>query len=76
MKKNIGILNLLIILIIFISLDYITKQWAIENLFNEFKSIEITSFLSMTPVWNSGISFGFFQNSGDFGRYFFTIFAF
>jgi signal peptidase II len=29
----------------------------------------------MTPVWNSGISFGFFQNSGDIGRYFFTIFA-
>ena len=76
MKKNIGILNLLIILIIFIFLDYISKQWAIENLFKELKSIEITSFLSMTPVWNSGISFGFFQNYGDVGRYFFTIFAF
>jgi signal peptidase II len=54
----------------------VSKQWAIENLFNQLKSIEITSFLSMTPVWNSGISFGFFQNSGDIGRYFFTIFAF
>ena len=76
MKKNIGILNLLIIFIIFIFLDYISKQWAIQNLFNEQKSIEITSFLSMTPVWNSGISFGFFQSSGDIGRYFFTTFAF
>ena len=76
MKKNIGIFNLLIILILFIFLDYVSKQWAIENLFNQFKSIEITSFLSMTPVWNSGVSFGFFQNSGDIGRYFFTIFAF
>ena len=35
-----------------------------------------SSFLSMTPVWNSGISFGFFQNSGEIGRYGFTIFAF
>jgi len=76
MKKNIGIFNLLIVLILFIFLDYVSKQWAIENLFNQFKSIEITSFLSMTPVWNSGVSFGFFQNSGDIGRYFFTIFAF
>jgi signal peptidase II len=76
MKKNIGILNLLIILISFIFLDYVSKKWAIENLFNQLISIEITSFLSMTPVWNSGLSFGFFQNSGDIGRYFFTIFAF
>jgi len=76
MKKNIGILNLLIILIFFIFLDHVSKQWAIANLFNQLKSIEITSFLSMTPVWNSGVSFGFFQNSGDIGRYFFTIFAF
>ena len=30
----------------------------------------------MTPVWNSGISFGFFQNSGETGRYVFTAFAF
>ena len=76
MKKNIGIFNLLIVLILFIFLDYVSKQWAIENLFNQFKSIEISSFLSMTPVWNSGVSFGFFQNSGDIGRYFFTSFAF
>ena len=76
MKKNIGIFNLLIVLILFIFLDYVSKQWAIENLFIQLKSIEITSFLSMTPVWNSGVSFGFFQNSGDIGRYFFTIFAF
>ena len=76
MKKNIGIFNLLIVLTLFIFLDYVSKLWAIENLFNQLKSIEITSFLSMTPVWNSGVSFGFFQNSGDIGRYFFTIFAF
>ena len=76
MKKNIGIFNLLIVLTLFIFLDYVSKLWAIENLFNQLISIEITSFLSMTPVWNSGVSFGFFQNSGDIGRYFFTIFAF
>ena len=75
MKKNIGIFNLLLILITFIFLDYATKLWAIENLFIKYQSIKITSFLSMTPVWNSGISFGFFQGSGEIGRYGFTIFA-
>ena len=76
MKKNFGIFNLLLILLIFIFFDYVSKLWAIENLFMQYRSIELTSFLSMTPVWNSGISFGFFQDSGELGRYGFTGFAF
>ena len=76
MKKNIGIFKLVLILIIFIFLDYTSKLWALENLFFKYQSIKLTSFLSMTPVWNSGISFGFFQNSGEIGRYVFTTFAF
>ena len=76
MKKNIGIFKLVLILITFIFLDYISKLWALENLFFKYQSIKLTSFLSMTPVWNSGISFGFFQNSGEIGRYVFTAFAF
>ena len=76
MKKNFGIFNLLLIFLFFIFFDYVSKLWAIENLFRQYRSIELTSFLSMTPVWNSGISFGFFQDSGEIGRYGFTIFAF
>ena len=76
MKKNFGILNLRLIFLIFIFFDYVSKLWAIENLFLQYRSIELTSFLSMTPVWNSGISFGFFQGSGELGRYGFTGFAF
>ena len=76
MKKNIGIFNLLLILITLIFLDYATKLWALENLFIKYQSIKLTSFLSMTPVWNNGISFGFFQGSGELGRYGFTGFAF
>ena len=75
MKKNFGIFNLISILIIFVVLDYLTKSWAIENLFIEYKSIKLTSFLSFTPVWNSGISFGFLQDLGQIGRYGLTIFA-
>jgi signal peptidase II len=75
MKKNFGTLNIILILIILVSLDYFTKLWAIENLFIEYKSIKLTSFLSMTPVWNSGISFGFLQDTGELGRYGLTLFA-
>ena len=76
MKKNFGVFNLRLIFLIFIFFDYVSKLWAIENLFLQYRSIELTSFLSMTPVWNSGISFGFFQGSGELGRYGFTGFAF
>ena len=76
MKKNFGIFNLFLIFLIFIFFDYVSKLWAIENLFMQYRSIKLTSFLSMTPVWNSGISFGFFQDSGELGRYGFTGFAF
>ena len=76
MKKNFGIFNLILIFLVFIYFDYVSKLWAIENLFIQYKSIKLTPFLSMTPVWNSGISFGFFQDSGELGRYGFTIFAF
>lgn len=75
MRKNLGTFNLLLILISFVALDYGTKLWAIKTLFIHAQSIKLTSFLSMTPVWNSGISFGFFQDSGELGRYGFTIFA-
>ena len=76
MKKNFGIFNLLLIFLVFVYFDYVSKLWAVENLFIKYKSIQITSFLSMTPVWNSGVSFGLFQDSGEIGRYGFTIFAF
>ncbi len=76
MKKNFGIINLILILLLLIFFDYVSKLWAIKNLFINYKSIELTPFLSMTPVWNSGVSFGFFQDSGEIGRYGFTIFAF
>ena len=76
MKNNFGIFNLILIFLVLIYFDYVSKLCTIKNPNIKYRSIELTSFLSMTPVWNSGISFGFFQNSGDIGRYGFTIFAF
>ena len=42
---------------------------------NRFENIEIFSFLNITFVRNTGISFGLFSNGGLLNRYFFTILA-
>ena len=55
-------LNLLFILSFTISTDQITKSIAYKQLFLKTRAIHINEFLSMTPVWNNGISFGMFQH--------------
>ncbi len=67
--------RVLLIIILVITSDQITKYIAYNNLFLENKIIHINSFLSMRPVWNSGISFGMFQGFGNFGRFTFSIIA-
>ena len=56
-------------------IDQISKYFIYTTLFLEFKVVKIFPILNLVPVWNSGISFGFFQGSGEIGRYGFTIFA-
>ena len=54
--------KLLILISIFVFLDQLTKQWAIKNIFDSQKIIEINQYLNFIPVWNKGISFGMFSN--------------
>lgn len=54
-------------------IDQIFKYLIYVNLFIEFRIIKIFPFLNLVPVWNSGISFGMFDGSGDLGRIIFTI---
>ena len=68
-------LNLLFILSFTISTDQITKSIAYKQLFLKTRAIHINEFLSMTPVWNNGISFGMFQDYGELGRFIFTVTA-
>ena len=60
MDKSKIILTFLIPLLIFF--DQLTKSWALVNLFNTQKIIQINKFLNLVPVWNKGISFGIFSN--------------
>ena len=48
--------------VIIVVLDLLSKNWALNLIFSPPRQIALTSFLNLTPVWNSGISFGLFQN--------------
>ena len=50
--------KLLILIPIFIFFDQLSKQWALKNIFDSQKIIEINKYLNFVPVWNKGISFG------------------
>ena len=45
--------------------DQITKQIALDALFDPPRIIEVLPFFNLVPVWNSGMSFGLLSNGGD-----------
>ena len=53
-------------------IDQISKYFIYTTLFLEFKVVKIFPILNLVPVWNSGISFGMFHDSGDLGKIIFT----
>ncbi|EHI49226.1 lipoprotein signal peptidase [SAR116 cluster alpha proteobacterium HIMB100] len=48
--------------------DQLSKNWMLELIFSPARQIVLTPFLNLTPVWNSGISFGLFQDNPMVGR--------
>ncbi len=55
--------------------DLLTKNWMLELIFAPARQIVLTPFLNLTPVWNSGISFGLFQNNPMVGKLMIPILA-
>ena len=68
-------IKIIFILFLVISIDQVTKIIAYQHLFIENKIIHLNEILSLRPVWNNGISFGMFQNFGNYGRFTFAIIA-
>ena len=48
--------------------DLLTKNWMLDLIFSPPRQIVLTTFLNLTPVWNSGISFGLFQDQQLVGK--------
>ena len=49
-------------------LDQLTKNWMLDLIFLPQRQLVLSPFLNLTPVWNSGISFGLFRNQQVVGQ--------
>ena len=49
---------------VLIAVDQAVKHLMLSMVFNPPRIIEVTSFFNFVPVWNSGVSFGLFGDSG------------
>ena len=55
--------------------DLFTKNWMLELIFAPARQIVVAPFFNLTPVWNSGISFGLFQDTPLVGKLMIPILA-
>ncbi|MBC6981019.1 signal peptidase II [Caulobacter sp. 17J80-11] len=59
-----------------IVLDQLSKAWILYGVkLRERGFVELTPIFDLRMVWNQGMSFGLGQSGGQFGRWFFTVFA-
>lgn len=65
-KKS--IVQFALIMAVIIIIDFITKVIMLDWIFNPPRIITLLPILNLAPVWNEGISFGLFQDGGDFIR--------
>ena len=42
-----------------VACDQVTKAWALAGWFSPPRVVEVTAFLNLVPVWNTGVAFGF-----------------
>ena len=52
-------------------LDLLSKWWIVDKVMDPPRAIEIVPFFNLVMVWNSGITFGMFGNTG-WGRWAFA----
>ncbi len=70
MKRYAGLL--ISVLVVF--LDQLTKGWVLKNLI-PYTPVKITSMFNLTLAFNSGSAFSFLSEAGDWHRWFFTGFS-
>lgn len=58
-----------------IVLDQATKWWIVAVVMQPPRAIRVTSFFDIVMVWNRGVSFGLFNDSGTWGRWLLPVLA-
>lgn len=57
-----------VLLVVLLGLDQLTK-WAVLQHLEAYQAVAVTPFFNLVLVWNTGVSFGMFQGTGDLGRW-------
>ncbi|MCH2549194.1 MAG: signal peptidase II [Alphaproteobacteria bacterium] len=65
----------LLLVILIVIIDQISKKIIIGMIFNPYRVIEVTSFFNLVPVYNTGISFGLFNTGSELGRWILVLVA-
>ena len=65
----------LIVALASILFDQASKWWILVEVMDPPKVIPVTTLLNFVLTWNRGVSFGLFNNEGNFGAWFFSILA-
>lgn len=65
----------LVLALALLGLDQLTKQWIVTH-YGLFEGFDLTFFLNIVRVHNSGAAFSFLANAGGWQQYFFTALAF
>lgn len=62
----------IILAVLVIALDHISKWWILTDVMNPPRVIEVTSNFNLVLAWNRGVSFGMFSQDSTYGPYFLT----
>lgn len=65
----------LTIAFIVIFIDQLSKWWILVKVMNPPKIIQITNYFNLVLTWNRGVSFGLFNDEGNWGAWIFSILA-
>ena len=65
----------LLLVILIVIIDQISKKIIIGMIFNPCRVIEVTCFFNLVPVYNTGISFGLFNTGSELGRWILVLVA-
>ena len=58
-----------------IFIDQLSKWWILVKVMNPPKIIQITNYFNLVLTWNRGVSFGLFNDEGNWGAWIFSILA-
>ena len=56
------------LIVVLIIVDQVTKRVMLALVFDPPRTIEVTGFFNLVPVWNSGVSFGLLDSDSPWGQ--------